>query len=350
MPINIGGEHVANFFTGQFFFESPDEEYFLHQAEEFSFDKDSYIAALNKVPIFSEDKVRGMMEFFTRLAQLIGEMGLARNNLGEANRELQEKIAERKQMEGEIERLNTDLAARAAELQAANLELEAFNYSVSHDLRVPLSVISGYTQIIEAVCSDVMGERCKAYLPEISKGVSRMTELIDALLNFSQATHRELRRETFDLSSVAKEIVEELVQVAPERRTTIKLAEGIEVSGDSSLLRIVLGNLLGNAWKYTSQQEEAVIEFGVTTVGKETAYFVRDNGPGFDMADAERLFAPFQRLAGKAEFAGHGIGLATVERIIKRHGGRVWAEGDLGKGAIFYFTLPNGGREADRCR
>ncbi len=251
-------------------------------------------------------------------------------------------ISERKRAEEEIERLNTDLEARAAELEAANRELEAFNYSVSHDLRVPLSVIKGYTQIIQELCKDIMGEKCKSYLPEILKSVSRMTELIDALLNFSRATRSELRHETFNLSALAKEIVAELVQVAPERRVMMKIAEGIEVNGDASLLRVALANLLGNAWKYTSQQEEAVIEFGVTKVEEETAYFVRDNGPGFDMVDAEKMFVPFQRFAGKAEFAGHGIGLATVERIIKRHGGRVWAEGALGKGAIFYFTLANG--------
>ena len=248
-------------------------------------------------------------------------------------------ITERKRMEEEIERLNTDLAERAAKLEDANRELEAFNYSVSHDLRAPLSVISGYTQIIQQVCGDDMEERCKTYLPEISKGVSRMTGLIDALLGFSRVLRSELRRETVNLSAVAKEIVEELVQTAPERRTTVRIAEGIEVNGDASLLRVALGNLLGNAWKFTSQQEEAVIEFGVTTVGEETAYFVRDNGPGFDMAEVEKLFVPFQRLSEKAEFAGHGIGLATVERIIRRHGGRVWAEGEVGKGATFYFTL-----------
>ena len=248
-------------------------------------------------------------------------------------------LTERKRADEEIERLNTDLAERAAKLEDANRELEAFSYSVSHDLRVPLSVISGYVQLIQQVCGDTMMEKCREYLPEISKGVSRMTGLIDALLNFSRVSRSELRYEAVDLSAVAKEIIAELVLTAPERRLAIRIAEGIEVSGDAGLLRVALGNILGNAWKYTSQQEEAVIEFGVTTVGEATVYYVRDNGPGFDMADAEKLFVPFQRLAVKAEFAGHGIGLATVERIISRHGGRVWAEGGLGRGATFYFTL-----------
>ena len=248
-------------------------------------------------------------------------------------------ISDRKRADEEIERLNTDLAERAVKLEDANRELETFSYSVSHDLRVPLSVISGYVQLVQQMCGDTMMEKCREYLPEISKGVSRMTGLIDALLNFSRASRSELRYEAVDLSAVAKEIVAELLQTAPERRLTIRIAEEIEVRGDAGLLRVALGNIIGNAWKYTSLQEEAVIEFGVTAVGEATVYYVRDNGPGFDMADAEKLFVPFQRLAVKAEFAGHGIGLATVERIINRHGGRVWAEGGVGRGATFYFTL-----------
>ena len=224
-------------------------------------------------------------------------------------------------------------------IQEVNRELETFNYTVAHDLRKPLAVINGYCQMIMTYSSDMLDEKSKGYLQKAYDGTWRMTGLIDALLNFSRVIRGELNRESVNLSAMAKEVVEELQLVEPERRTTIRITEGIKANGDASLLQIVLENIIGNAWKYTSEQEEAIIEFGVTTVGEETAYFVRDNGPGFDMADAEKLFLPFQRLEEKPEFAGHGIGLATVERIIKRHGGRVWSEGALGKGATFYFTV-----------
>lgn len=255
-------------------------------------------------------------------------------------------ITDRKRAEAEIERLNTDLSARAAELEAANQELEAFTYSVSHDLRTPLAVIRGYIPLIRQRCGENLVEACKSYHDEIAKGAERMAQLIDALLNFSRVARSELRREVVDLGSMAKEIMGELMQFTPERRTTLKIDEEVEANGDGSLLHIVLENLLGNAWKYTSRQEEAVIEFGVVTTGGKSVYFVRDNGPGFDMAEVEKLFLPFQRLTNTANFAGHGIGLATVERVIRRHGGRIWAEGEQGKGATFYFTLPDYRRQS----
>ena len=248
-------------------------------------------------------------------------------------------ITERKLAEEEIEILNTNLAARAFELEMANRELEAFSYSVSHDLRKPLTVINGYCQIIQESCGNNLNAQCQDYLQEINDGTLSMNKLIDALLNFSRLAHVEPRRETVDFSAMAHEMAEELKLVEPGRRATLLIADGIMVNGDANLLRVVLDNFLGNAWKYTGMREEAVIEFGTTKVDGKPAYFVRDNGPGFDMADASKLFIPFQRLPGTDEFRGHGIGLATVERIIHRHGGRVWAEGEPGKGATFYFTL-----------
>jgi len=252
-----------------------------------------------------------------------------------------EDISARKQAEEEIEKLNTDLAARAAELESANLELEAFGYSVSHDLRKPLTVINSYCQVILEMCGTSLDEQCRAYLKEIYDGTLRMNRLIDALLNFSRLSHCEIKPETVDLSVMAGHITDELRAAEPERRVSFAIAEGVTADGDPTLLRVVLDNLLGNAWKYTGAREEAVIEFGVTEVEGQPACFVRDNGAGFDMAYAEKLFIPFQRLPGADEFRGHGIGLATVERIIRRHGGRLWAEGEPGKGAIFWFTLPS---------
>jgi PAS domain S-box-containing protein len=251
-----------------------------------------------------------------------------------------EDITARKKAEEEIERLNTDLAARAAELEAANRELEAFNYTVAHDLRKPLTVVNGYCQALGELCGDTLDEACKGYLREAYDGTWRMNRLIDALLNFSRLAHVEPQRETVDLSAMAHEVAAELKLAEPGRRATFRIADGIRVDGDASLLRVVLDNLLGNAWKYTGIRDEGLIEFGTTEVDGIPAHFVRDNGAGFDMADADKLFTPFQRLPGAEECRGFGIGLATVERIIRRHGGRVWAEGEPGKGACFYFNLP----------
>jgi len=250
-----------------------------------------------------------------------------------------EDITSRKQAEEEIERLNTDLAARADELEAANRELEAFNYTVAHDLRKPLTVVNGYCQAIHEMCGDKLCEKCSAYLRDAYDGTLRMNGLIDVLLNFSRMVHVEPRRETVDLSAMAHKVATELKRAEPGRRVTFLIAGGIVVDGDAKLLRVVLDNLFGNSWKYTDTRKEGIIEFGTMDIAGKPAWFVRDNGVGFDMADVDKLFAPFQRLPGAEECIGFGIGLATVERIIRRHGGRVWAEGEAGKGATFYFTL-----------
>jgi PAS domain S-box-containing protein len=248
-------------------------------------------------------------------------------------------ITERKRQEEKIEDLNAILAARALELESANKELEAFSYSVSHDLRRPLTTINGYCQVVLESCGSNLGEQCRGYVREIYDGTLRMNELIDVLLTFSRLAHCELHRETVDLSGMAQAVAAELMLEAPERRVTFRITEGVTVDGDTNLLRVVLGNLLGNAWKYTSNREEARIEFGTAVIGGRRACFVRDNGTGFALSDAGKLFTPFNRLPGSGEFKGHGIGLATVERIIRRHGGQVWAEGEPGKGASFFFTL-----------
>ncbi|HEY3307235.1 MAG TPA: GAF domain-containing protein [Desulfuromonadaceae bacterium] len=232
------------------------------------------------------------------------------------------------------------LVERAGKLEEASRELEAFNYTVAHDLRKPLTIINGYCQAIKELCGDKLNEQCNDYLHETYTGTLRMNRLIDALLNFSRLARVELRRETVDLSAIAKEVAAELKQAEPERQVTFRIAEAVSAEGDENLLRVVLDNLLGNAWKYTGTQEETIIEFGAMEIDGKQAYFVRDNGTGFDMADADKLFTPFQRLPGADKFRGFGIGLATVERIIRRHGGRIWAEGEPGKGATFYFTLP----------
>ncbi|HEY3308973.1 MAG TPA: PAS domain S-box protein [Desulfuromonadaceae bacterium] len=248
-------------------------------------------------------------------------------------------VTGRKHMEEEIKILNARLAARAEQLEAANKELESFTYTVSHDLRKPLSVINGYCQVLKEFCGNTLDSQCRDFLDKTYDGTLHMNRLIDALLKFSQAAHILVRLETVDLSTMAEIIAAELKQTEPGRKVEFLIQPAITAYGDASLLQVVLENLLGNAWKYTARREQAFIEFGTITTEDQTIYFVRDNGTGFDMADAGMLFEAFQRLPGAEEIKGHGIGLATVARIIHRHGGRIWAEGTPDQGATFYFTL-----------
>ncbi len=223
-------------------------------------------------------------------------------------------------------------------LESANLELEAFNYSVAHDLRSPLIVIHGFLELLKKRSSDTLDEQCKGYLQRVMESAQSMNRLIDTLLSFSHINRVVMQRERFDLSRIANEVSMSLHDSAPERLITFSIAEGLMVEGDPELLRVVLNNLMGNAWKHNCGQESVVIEFGVTEAKGITIYFVRDNGQGFDMSLADKLFIPFLRLPG-TNVEGHGIGLATAERIVTRHGGRIWAESMPGKGATFLFTL-----------
>jgi len=250
-------------------------------------------------------------------------------------------ITDRKNDEEEIKELNVRLAERAEELQTANKELEAFNHTVAHDLRQPLNLLGMCCQSLKLLCGDQLKEECADYVQDAYQATLKMDRLIGTLLNFSQMGRVEpLRRERVDLGLLAHEVSRSLQLTEPERQVDFRIADGIVANGDANLLRVVLDNLLGNAWKYTGMLEKAIIEFGVSDVEGAPSYFVRDNGGGFDQSDAEKLFTPFTRLPGTEQDKGFGIGLATVERIIRRHGGRVWAEGQPGKGACFYFTLP----------
>jgi light-regulated signal transduction histidine kinase (bacteriophytochrome) len=238
----------------------------------------------------------------------------------------------RNKMEGEIRRLNSDL-------KVMNDELEAFNYSVAHDLRNPLNNIASCCQAIEMMCGDHLQGECKDFLVQASQETLRMNKLIGTLLEFSRLAHIEPHRETVDATAMAREVIEELKCAESERSVEVCIGNGITVYADPNLLRIALTNVLGNAWKYTRLRDSALVEFGMEELDGEKVYFVRDNSIGFDMAEAERLFAPFQRLSDAAGYHGCGIGLGTVDRIIRRHGGRIWAEGEKGKGATFYFTF-----------
>ena len=244
-----------------------------------------------------------------------------------------------KQAEEKIGVLNSDLQHRANELGATNKELEAFSYSVSHDLRSPLRAIDGFSQALLEDCSEQLDRQGKEYLARIRAGSQRMAELIDDLLDLSRVTRTAMERRPVNLSLMAESVLTALQKTEPRRRVDIVIAPDLTASGDQRLLRLTLENLLGNAWKFTGQRAAARIEFGMIRNGSAPAYYVRDNGAGFDMAYTDKLFTPFQRLHGMREFEGTGIGLATVQRVIHRHGGRVWAEAAVEKGATFYFTL-----------
>lgn len=250
-------------------------------------------------------------------------------------------ITERQRAEIQIQQLNEQLKARAQALVEANKELETFSYSVSHDLRSPLRIISGFSILLLEHYGDKLGVEGKESLQTVVAASERMSELIGDLLQLSRITRSEVRCASVDLSALARNVADELRKANPERSVESLVEPDLIAQADAHLMRIVLENLLGNAWKFTSQKRDARIEFGRTTSEGAPAYFVRDNGAGFDMAYASKLFGAFQRLHSAEEFPGTGIGLATVQRIIHRHGGQVWAEGEVGRGATFYFTLPN---------
>ena len=304
------------------------------------------------LPLLSQDNLIGA---FNMSSEIPGFFDEERISLG---REVANQVAiaiTQSNLLGELRDLNAELEERVlertAQLQTSNRELESFSYSVSHDLRAPLRGIAGFSEALSSEYADVLGEEGKHYLARIQGNTKRMAQLIDDLLSLARITRREMSRQEVDLSKLAGEIAEELRSQESERRVDFEIEEQATVRGDAGLLKIVLANLLGNAWKFTSARAEANIQFGVlpqTFVSQdengekhaeEKVFFVRDNGAGFNMTYAHKLFGAFQRLHSANEYPGTGIGLATVQRIIHRHGGRIWAEAEVDKGATFYFVF-----------
>ncbi|HWQ91104.1 MAG TPA: response regulator [Clostridia bacterium] len=257
---------------------------------------------------------------------------------------LHKEVAERRKAEEQVRKLNAELeqrvSARTHELAIANQDLQTFASAVSHDLRAPLRAIEGLSQILARSFHDHLDESGVSVLNSLHAQTARMDRLIDALLRLSRVTRSEIKHQTVDLTEAAREIVRELRKAQPERSVEFLAAPGLRAEGDPVLLRAALQNLLSNAWKFTAGTPHARIEFGRSLDGAKTVYFVRDNGAGFNMAAATQLFEPFRRLHSDSQFPGTGIGLTTVRQIIRRHGGEVWAEGAVNRGATFYFTLP----------
>jgi signal transduction histidine kinase len=305
-PASAGGGFEQRFWSPvntPVFDERGELEYILHRVED--------VTALVQLK-----KLQAEKEQFALLQQRV------------ANQELQEEHG----------RLTEALTA----LAAANEELEAFSYSVAHDLRAPLRGIQGFSQAVLEDYSDKVDERGRDYLSRVSAAAVRMSALIDDLLQLSRISRAGLVPAAVDLSALARDIALELQRESPDRMVCMVIADEARATGDPQLLRIALENLLGNAWKFSSKVGEPVIEFGCMETGGQDVFYVRDNGAGFDAAHASRLFAPFQRLHAERDFPGTGIGLATVQRVVRRHGGRIWAEGQPGAGATFYFTLAAG--------
>jgi len=256
----------------------------------------------------------------------------------------QHKVAE--ELRVRADRMETEVFQRGQELQevnrqlrAANEELSAFSYSVSHDLRAPLRSIDGFCQALLEDCAEMLDEQGRQHLRRVRGASQHMGQLIDDLLSLSRVTRAEMRRTRVNLSDLSRRILDELQESEPERSVTVDITPGLIVDGDEQLLCIMLENLLRNAWKFTKNQSAARIQMGAAHEYGRSVFFVRDNGAGFDMAYSDKLFGAFQRLHSGKDYEGTGIGLATVSRVINRHGGRVWAEGAVDKGATFNFTL-----------
>lgn len=316
-------------------------------------------ATLNLLEDFAEEKAR-LESTQSASFNILEDFALEKDKLEETQRAtyniLEDFVSEREKLKelqnatfNILEDLNSEKSKLATEvtvrrraetdLENANRELESFSYSVSHDLRAPLRGIDGFSHALLKDYGSVLDETGKEYLKLVRESSQRMAQLIDDLLNLSRMSRGELQVQKTDLSQLARAVIKDLRAMDPARRVSFISPAELEARCDSRLIRVVFENLLGNAWKFTSERKYAEIELGLQNENGEMTYFIRDNGAGFDMTYGDKLFGAFQRLHTTEEFAGTGIGLATVRRIIHRHGGRVWAEGVVGQGATFYFTL-----------
>ena len=279
-----------------------------------------------RAPKFGADELGTLTDAFN---QMLGRIEEQKKELQQHAMKLEQRVAER----------TAELERRAVELQAANSELDAFAYSVSHDLRAPLRSIDGFSQVLLEDYGAQLDEAGRDSLQRVRAATQRMATLIDDLLKLARVSRAEMRTERVDLSGMARDVVADIQRTTPDRQVEFAIAPGLEAEGDARLLRVVLDNLLRNGWKYTGKQPQPRVEFTAVDENGDRVFVIKDNGAGFDMKYANKLFGVFQRLHSTAEFEGTGVGLATVRRIINRHGGRIWAEGVVDQGATFYFTL-----------
>jgi hypothetical protein len=294
---------------------------------------------------FVAEILRTKVSVFVELNRTAALLRQQSELLERRNGELQHAIERSWRAEEEIKALNQHLERQVTELAEVNRELEAFSFTASHDLRGPLSRIAGFSKALLEFHAGQLDETGRRYLDRIENSAARMCVLVEDLLRFSRITRVEMSEGKVDLTEIVRGLAAELAAQDSGREVEFVVADGVEGWGDPALLRTALLNLMENAWKYTRKRAAARIEFGTLEGAQSPDYFVRDNGAGFNMAEADRLFNPFQRLHKESDFEGTGIGLATVDRIIRRHGGQVWAQGEVGQGATFFFTL---GREASR--
>jgi len=274
---------------------------------------------------------------------MLAEIQSRADQMEAANSALAKEVADRRRAEEEVRWLNRELDARVQkrteQLQLANRELESFSYSVSHDLRAPLRAIDGFSRALVDDYGADLPEEARHYLQRIRNAAQRMSELIEDLLNLSRLTRADMHPRDLDITAMATEVINELQQAEPQRNVKVYIRDHLKARADPALMRVALENLLDNAWKYTGKTEHPCIEVGADQQDGSTVFFVKDNGAGFNMDHADKLFTVFQRLHHPTEFEGTGVGLATVQRIIHRHGGHIWAKGAPGKGAQFFFTL-----------
>jgi PAS domain S-box-containing protein len=319
-PIIVGGKHLGNLFCGQFFFadEPVDHELFRAQARKYGFDEKKYMAALQEVPRLTREQVNTTMTFLAKLAKMISQLSYSSIKLARSTEQ--------------VNRVNSDL-------QNTVKELEAFTYSVSHDLRAPLRHISGFSKILSEEFSGSLPPEGKHHVQRIQEGTRRMGQLVDDLLNLGRVGRKELSLQVAGLRSIVDDVIQSLDLDICDREVEWKIGDLPYVECDTALMHQVWQNLLSNALKFTRPRSHAVIVIGQEQREGKAVIYVRDNGVGFTMKYADKLFGVFQRLHRAEDFEGTGVGLATVQRIIQKHGGRIWAEAELDKGASFYFTL-----------
>jgi light-regulated signal transduction histidine kinase (bacteriophytochrome) len=321
-PLMLGGKHVGNCFIGQFFYadESVDRELFRRQARKYGFDETTYLAALDRAPRLTREEVDAGGKFFAKFAQMLSQLSYSGIKLARSSEQL-----------GRVNK----------ELTTAVKDLESFSYSVSHDLRAPLRHISGFAKILAEECDSQLSPEALHHLKRITEGTYRMGQLVDDLLNLARVGRRDISLQVTGLRSLVDEVISGLKPDIGDHPVEWKIGSLPFVECDPTLIKQVFQNLLSNAVKFSRTRSNAVIEVGQKVEDAGPVIYVRDNGVGFSMKYADKLFGVFQRLHREEDFEGTGVGLATAQRIIQKHGGRIWAKAELDKGACFYFTFGN---------